>query len=185
MKKLVIDTETTGLSPRFNKTLTVGMLLIEVNHEFLNLLDSNHLFIKHDFYNTDPAALKVNKINIEEHHKIASPPRLVCQNINNFIQKNDLRETPIVGHNITFDQGFLNALFDQGKSNSILSTESIDTMHIWNSLKRKGYVPWSLRSNLQTVADYFRIDYTKAHDALADCHITAKVYHEMLKLLKS
>jgi len=43
-------------------------------------------------------------------------------------------------------------------------------------------VPIHLRGNLATVANYFDIDYTKAHDALADCHITAQVYHKMLQI---
>jgi len=181
MRRLVIDTETTGLSPRFHKTLTVGLLLIDVEKSHLNILDSNHIFIKHNNYNPAKKAMAVNKINLIQHNQIAVPPKKACNQINNFIEKNVLYEIPLVGHNIAFDRGFLNSLFDQGESLHKFHHEHEDTMWIWRRLQGKDLVP-SGGSTLQNVANYFEIDYTKAHDALADCHITAKVYYNMLKL---
>jgi len=183
MKRLVLDVETTGLSPRFNKTLTVGMLLVDVDQEFLEVLDSNHIFIKHANYRADPAALAVNKIDLAEHSKRAVLAPKACGQINDFVESNGLHKTPLLGHNIGFDKGFLHALFDRGGISPKLHDESEDTMRIWNRLKRSGNVPDHLRSNLQTVADYFKVDYSKAHDALADCHITAQVYHQMLGIV--
>ena len=180
MKRLVIDTETTGLSPNYNKTLTIGMLLVDVEKDFLDILDSNHLFIKHQNYNSSSEAAKVNKINIEEHDKMAIPPPEACEKINSFIEKNKLQETTLIGHNFQFDRGFINALFDQSGKNHKLHYKYEDTMWIWRNLQKVGNVPNHLRSNLQTIADFFKIDYTKAHDALADCHITAKVYKELI-----
>ena len=184
MKRLVIDTETTGLSPRINRTLTVGMLLVDVTEEFLNILDSHHIFIKHNNYNATPEAMAVNKINLEDHNNRAVPPQDACCEINNFIEKHNLSSTPLVGHNISFDKGFLGALFERGSTEQRFHWQSFDTMHIWNSLKRAGSVPYHLRANLQTVAGFFEIDYARAHDALADCHITAQVYHRMLELIR-
>lgn len=182
MKRLVIDTETTGLSPRFNKTLTVGMLLVDVKKNFLNILDSNHIFIKHKNYNTTKRAMAVNKIDLKQHNLHAISPTNACTQINSFIDKNSLHETPLIGHNFHFDRGFLNALFDQGRTLSKFHHEHEDTMYIWRNLQKQEIVPCG-RSNLQTVADFFKIDYTKAHDALADCKITARIYHEMLKIV--
>jgi DNA polymerase III alpha subunit (gram-positive type) len=181
MKKLVLDTETTGLSPRYNKTLTVGLLLIDVERNFLNILDENHIFIKHDTYNANSQAMKINKIDIETHDKLAVYPEIACKQINSFVNKNSLHQTTLLGHNIGFDKGFISALFNQGEAESNLHEESEDTMHIWRSLKKKKLISPDLRSNLGTIAEFFEIDYTKAHDALADCHITAKVYKEMLR----
>ena len=183
MKHLVIDTETTGLYPQINKTLTVGMLLIEVNNNYLEILDSNHIFIRHENYNASPKALKVNKIDLNKHHQIAIKPKKACSQINSFIEKNNLIKTPILGHNISFDRGFIETLFNQEKTTSLLSKQSIDTLHLWNLLKMKNRVPWNLRNNLKTLADFFKVDYSNAHNALADCEITAKVYFKMLKLL--
>ena len=66
MKRLVIDTETTGLSYRFNKTLTVGMLLVDVTEDHLDILNSNHIFIRHSGGSVSSGAMKVNGINLSE-----------------------------------------------------------------------------------------------------------------------
>lgn len=182
MLRLVMDTETTGLSPRFNKTLTVGMLLVDVEKDFLKIIDENHVFVKHDTYSSNASAMKVNGINLAEHDKIAVRPKIACNQINSFVEKHVLRDVPLVGHNFHFDRGFLAALFDQGESISKLSTEHDDTMRIWRNLKKEGKAPTDSRSNLGTIANYFDIDYTKAHDALADCHITARVYHQLIRM---
>ena len=182
MKRLVIDTETTGLSPQINKTLTVGMLLVNVEKDFLEILDSNHIFIKHYGKHVNPNAMKINKINLTKHNEIAIEEDEACEEINYFIDKNKLHDTTILGHNFQFDKGFLNSLFNRTRIVPLLPNFHEDTMWIWRSLKKNRIVPFELRSNLGTVANYFNIDYKKAHDALADCQITAKVYWKMIKL---
>ncbi|MCH7851084.1 MAG: 3'-5' exonuclease [Nanoarchaeota archaeon] len=182
MKRLVIDTETTGLSPYFNKTLTVGMLLIDIEKDFLNILDQSHTFIKHDIYNHTSGASRTHKINMKVHEKISVHPKIACQQINSFILKNEIQETTILGHNIGFDKGFLNALFDQGESLALFHHQSVDTLQIWRHLQKENLVPEKINGKLGSIAEFFDINYTKAHDALEDTKITAKVYHEMLKL---
>lgn len=182
MKRLVIDTETTGLSPRFHKTLTVGLLLIDVEKTHLNILDQNHIFIKHGHYNASPCAMSINKINLIQHDQIAIPPCQACNQINNFIEKNILHKIPLVGHNIQFDKRFLSSLFDQDNTLSKFHHQHEDTMWMWRNLQKQKKVPLG-RSNLETVAEHFGIDYTRAHDALADCKITAKVYQNLLKII--
>ena len=182
MKRLVIDTETTGLSHRFNKTLTVGMLLVDVEKDHLDILNSNHIFIKHDKGSVSSGAMKVNGINLAEHNKIAIEEDEACEEVNKFIDKNKLHDTTLLGHNFHFDKGFLGALFQRVGTPPLLHHSHEDTMYIWRRLKQNGTIPFELRSNLGTIAEYFDIDYKKAHDALADCKITAKVYQKMLGL---
>lgn len=179
---LVIDTETTGLSPRYNKILTAGLLLIDTRFPKLKIIDSSHILIKHDNYHANPRAMKIHKINMEQHNLKAVCPKQACQQINTFLKKNSCSNIPIIGHNIHFDRGFLKALFRQGKTTYPFNENSIDTMRIWRNLQKQNIVPSHLRATLSHLATHFNIDYTKAHDALADCHITAKVYHKMLKL---
>jgi DNA polymerase III alpha subunit (gram-positive type) len=183
MHRLIIDTETTGLSPRFNKTLTVGLLLVDIEKTHLNILNQNHIFIKHNHYNSTKEAMKINKIDLEQHNLHAVHPTKACNHINSFIQQNSLQQTPIVGHNIHFDKRFLSALFQQGDTQSLFHHQSEDTMQIWRTLQRQRLAPPHLRATLGAVANHFDIDYTKSHDALADCHITAQVYQQMLKLI--
>ncbi len=182
MKRLIIDTETTGLSPRFNKVLTVGMLLVDVEKSHLDILNQKHVFIKHKHYNSQSEAMKVNKIDLQEHSLHAVRPEKACSQINNFIQKNSCQKISIVGHNIGFDERFLSTLFRRSEADYPFLGSSEDTMKIWRTLQKQELVPSHLRANLNSLATHFDIDYTKAHDALADCRITARVYHEMLKL---
>jgi len=182
MQRLIIDTETTGLSPNFNKTLTVGLLLVDVEKTHLNILDQNHIFVKHKNYNSTKEAMKINKIDIKKHSLHAVHPTKACNQINTFLEKNSLQQTPLVGHNIHFDKGFLSALFRQGDTIPLFHHQSEDTLSIWRNLQRQNLIPPQLRGTLGHLATHFKIDYTKAHDALADCHITSQVYHKMLEL---
>lgn len=182
MIKLFIDTETSGLSPSLHKTLTVGLLAADIEENYIDILGKRHIPIRHNNYNANPFALRINKINLENHHKLAIEPKKACANINSFLKENSLLKTPLVGHNISFDRNFVNALFLQGKTTCQLHSEQEDTRTIWKNLQYSGKIPSELRAKLGTIADYFKIDYSKAHDALADCHITAKVYQQMLKI---
>ena len=184
MEKLVIDTETTGLSCYANKVLTVGLLLVDVEKDFLEILDESHICVRHENYRVDPAAFEVHKIDLEKHDKVGVPVKDACLQINDFVLKNEVLKTPVLGHNVSFDRGFLNSLFMQGKVEPKISNVSVDTMHLWNSLKKRGVVPFNLRSNLGTVANFFGVDYGGAHDALEDCKITAEVYRGILGLEK-
>jgi DNA polymerase-3 subunit epsilon/ribonuclease T len=183
MEMLVIDTETTGLYPKINKTLTVGLLYTDIEKDFLKIINSKHILVKHENYNVDPEALIVNKINLNEHHKIALSSHKACKKINNFIEKNNLQKTTLLGHNINFDIRFLQELFKQGDSISLLPKEYTDTMHLWDYMKRKNLISFQLRNNLQTLAEFFNVDYTKSHSALGDCQITANVYQKMINML--
>lgn len=178
MERLVIDTETTGLSPMNNQILTVGMLLVDVEKKFLEIRDSSHVKVKYYGGPVNPFALKINKISLSTHNLSAIDPRTACKRINKFILKNNLEETPILGHNVAFDRRFLNSLFERENQVQKLHHIHEDTMEIWKNLQRKGIVPEGKR-NLKTVSKHFNVDYSQAHDALADCHITARVYHKM------
>lgn len=181
MKRLILDTETTGLSPRFNKTLTVGLVLADFKPKTFKILNQDHIFIKHSQYNANPFAMRINKINLEHHHKIAIPACKACNQINSFIKKNKALTTPLVGHNLRFDNNFLSALFNNEDIQPLFHHEQEDTMQIWKNLQKQNIVPQG-KASLKTVASHFEIDYSNAHDALADCHITAQVYHKMLKI---
>jgi len=129
-----------------------------------------------------PLAVGVNKIDIESHNLYAVEPKKACKQINTFLKKNSCQSLPITWHNIHFDKAFLKSLFDQGEQKYPFKEDSIDTMRIWRNLQKQELVPSHLRATLGHLANHFDIDYEKAHDALADCHITAQVYHKMLKL---
>ncbi|RMD45277.1 3'-5' exonuclease [Candidatus Pacearchaeota archaeon] len=182
MRLLTIDTETTGLQPAIHQILTVGLLVIEVEKDHLKMLESLHIPVKHKCYRADKKALMVNRICLERHHKISIEPKMACEKISRFIEENNLGSTPLLGHNIAFDLSFLTELFRKEKKRYPFAKKFYDTMFIWNALKRQGRVPSHLNSTLQTIAEYFKIDYSNAHDALSDCEITSTAYHKMIQL---
>jgi len=181
MRGLIIDTETTGLSHNYNQVLTVGMLLADIDTK-LDFVNSRHIKIKHKKYNVSGFALQINKINLKEHNKVGIKPTQACFEINEFIKKNKVKNIPLIGHNISFDMRFLRELYKKEKEDFLLDMETLDTRSIWINLRNKGIVPYELKSNLRTVAQHFEIDYSKAHDALEDCKITAKVFHKMIQI---
>ena len=182
MRRLIIDTETTGLSPVKHQVLTVGLLAADITKTRIKILDQNHILIKHKSYHINPIAMRINKIDLNQHNKIATQTNKACIKIKNFITTNNLQSTTILGHNLRFDKNFLTNLFTQNKKQFPFNEQHEDTMHIWKLLQSQSIVPSHLKANLKTVASYFDIDYKGAHDALADCHITAKAYKEMLKI---
>jgi DNA polymerase III epsilon subunit-like protein len=181
MRHLVVDCETSGLSHEKNKVLTVGLVDAEIGKNKFKINDTDHIKVKHDDYNANPFALRINKIDLKEHHKTAIYPKFACKKINQFINKNSLSSCPVLGHNLKFDFRFLNALSAQGKARLSLSGNPIDTMAIWRNLKSSGHVPSYLKSSLKEVSGFFNIGYENAHDALGDCMITAKVYKKLLE----
>ena len=180
MERLVIDTETTGLRTYHNQILTVGMVLIDVTPKKLEFIDETHLLIKHEEYNVSRMAMAINKINLKEHHKIGIFPDKACDKMHEFIDKNILYKTPLLGHNVHFDINFLSALFDEVRIKYPFCNEKEDTRYIWQDFKKKGLISPFTNAKLGTIASHFNIDYTKAHNALDDCKITAKVYHRLL-----
>ena len=184
MKRLVIDTETSGLRPEYHQVLTIGMSLIDVSPSKLKFIDESHLFVKHDDYNLSKTAMRINGININEHHKKGIFPKKACKEVHSFLDLHSLNKVPIVGHCVHFDKNFLTVMFEDEGFKLPFSQEKEDTRYIWENLKRKGLINPYKNAKLGTIAEHFGIDYSKAHDALADCRITAKVYHKMLPMTK-
>ncbi len=183
MRHLVVDCETTGLSHEKNKVLTVGMLHANIDVDDLEIVDREHIKVKHDEYNPSGIALKINRINLAEHHECSIYPKFACEQIDDFIKSNCLMQAPVLGHNIQFDFRFLRALHLQGGRNFGIEGESVDTMRIWRALRARGHVPLEMKSSLKVLSKYFGVSYAGAHDALEDCRITAEVYQELLRLI--
>jgi DNA polymerase III epsilon subunit-like protein len=184
MKRVVIDCETTGLWPNHHQILTLGMVFADITPNKITVHDERHFLIRHEEYNISKTAMRINKINLEEHHLNAIVPKLFCKRFDEFMLDNELFDIPILGHNVHFDINFLNAFFLKENHTINLCPNKDDTRYIWQRLKRKGIINPNLNGRLQTIANFFNIDYSGAHDALCDCHITAKVYQKLLPLSK-
>lgn len=181
MKKrfLIVDTETTGLSPRLHQVLTVGLLLVEFGEESYDIVDERHIFVEYTGTTVDPRAMSIHGIDLKEHNLMAVSESEACRRILHFLETHGFSFDSVVGHNICFDFGFLRKMFERNDCDFCLDEEYIDTMYFWRRLQGQGKVPDFMRSRLRDLAEYFKLDYERAHDALEDCKITAEVFWRM------
>lgn len=81
----------------------------------------------------------------------------------------------LLGQNVSFDYNFIKNRSEM-LLNICFSREKKDTLYL-----SKKILPQLKRHRLQDLADYYEIDYRKAHRAMEDCYITKKVY-DFLKI---
>lgn len=180
MKRLVIDTETGGLRPREHSLLTIGMVLVDFTPKRIEFIDEKHIFLKHEVYHVGRTAMRINGINLEEHHAKGVLPKFAFKEMDAFMGTHDLFNTMILGHNVHFDINFLKVFFDSLGEDFLFSKDKEDTRYMWERLRRQGLVHPFKDAKLGTIANHFGIDYSGAHDAINDCKITAQVYRGML-----
>jgi len=86
------------------------------------------------------------------------------------------RDSILIGHNIIrFDLTFINCCLEKLNLNKI-NNPVIDTLFLARrKLRLENY-------KLQTLANYFKIDYSQAHRALGDAHITREVFHRLVEI---
>jgi ATP-dependent DNA helicase DinG len=184
MNYFVIDVETTGLSCELNQVLTIGALVVCMHENAVEIIDSIHLKVKHERYNVSGIALKINKINLEQHHNEAIPALEACNILNEFFAKHNFSKCFLLGHNIFFDIRFLQKMFQKNGHEFKIYSNPLDTLIIWKNLRDKGLVPLHLKAKLKDIANYFGIDIAGSHNALIDCHITANVYYNLREFMK-
>ena len=163
---VLVDIETTGLSPINDEIIEIGAIKVKENKivdEYNELIKINRRlspFITNLTGITD-AMLKNGKL-----------PNVVFKEFVDFIE-----DDVIIGHNVNFDYGFLS---DKCKKyiNYNLENERIDTMYLAKKL-----VPNSINYKLGTLAKYFNVSYQGAHRGLKDVEITYEVYNHLRKLV--
>lgn len=165
MRELVLDTETTGLSP------TRGDRLVEVACvEIVNFVPTGRFY--HTYINPQRDVSKeaeaVHGLNwgfLKDYPLFSE----IAEDFLNFIQGDQL-----VIHNAEFDLRFLNAELGALKKN-FLENSVVDTLQI----ARKKF-PGSPAS-LDALCRRFQIDnsHRDKHGALLDCHLLSSVYLEL------
>jgi len=183
MKILIIDLETGGLSCKYHPILTIGLVAVEYKESGgFTVLGTEELAVKHEKYNCQPMALKINGINIQEHDKVALSHNEIKLRIRKFIARTGTKGAPLMGQNhINFDIPFLRKFYEEEKLP--FSRYYIDLMNLWITMKHSGLIPWKFNNKLQSMANFFNIDYSKAHNARDDCLITLNVYDHILRLI--
>ena len=160
---VVIDLETTGLSPSSDEIIEFGAVLVEngrVVAEFSSLANPGH--------EIDPQIVRLTGITNSALSK-ARPVKDVLYDFLHFVA-----DHPIVGHNVGFDVNFLydSAMRHFGHG---IDNDWIDTMR----LARRSVHSVS-NHKLATLLNHYGIENKNAHRACSD----ARCAHELYEILK-
>lgn len=160
---VILDVETSGMFPeKGHSVVEVAAQRIEgraVAGQFVSLVKPGPV--------VDAEALAVNGLSLEELSG-APAPEAVIPRLLEFLGPDAL-----VGHNLAFDLGFLNANLEAlGKPR--LANPWFDTLDL---AKRLLILP---SYGLQNVANFLKVERSGAHRALADVETTREVLFKLL-----
>lgn len=177
---VVVDTETTGLSPEKCGLIEVSALRVEtgrVVESFSSLLrPPAHMEFRDGIWQdtyVDPFIQGLTGISNEMLAEAPFPDE-VLPGFAEF-----LGESPILGHNVCFDIGFLKAAFEKELQRPFVC-DYLDTLRLSRKLR-----PEHRHHRLSDLAEAFGISYSGAHRAEADCHITHECYLQLRNLALS
>ena len=163
MLEVILDTETTGLSPASNhRIVEIGCIELE------NQIFTNKTF--HTYINPKRAvseeALKIHGYS----DKFLSDKKIFSEIVEDFL--NFIKDKKIIIHNAPFDLSFLNYELKIINKKPINIKNVIDTLEI----ARSKY-PGS-QNSLDALCKRFNIDNSKRekHNALIDCHLLKEIY---------
>ena len=176
---LFYDTETSGLKPGVNALLQFGA--VEVDPITLEEIATYDFKVKpHKGAIMDQEAAEVNGYK-PENWLAAYEPAVAAHRINGIIKGKQL-----AGHNVKFDNGFLNALFNLcggplffGFNLESVNLDSICTKSIATNkfnINRKESSLWSLALKYGIVSPNDNRGY---HDALYDAKLCLQIYRKL------
>ena len=166
MRKIVLDTETTGLNPLDgHRIIEIGCVELEDN------LPTGKEW--HTYLNPERAVPEAAQAVHGLDEKFLSDKPFFKEVYSDFISF--LGEAELVIHNAKFDIGFLNNEIIMLKKPLIEMTKTIDTVHLARKL-----IPGAAAS-LDALCKRFNIDISKRekHGALLDAQLLAEVYLEL------
>jgi len=176
MKYIFLDTETGGLDPSKNALLTVGMVVQGDDGDILGTL---HLNIHPEDFIVEADALLINKINMMDHLEKALSRKDAARSISAWVSHYFGEKKPhVVGHNTSFDLGFLDQLFRETNTPIPYSYRSLDTMGNALFIKSLG-VSVGDKLGLEALMSFYGIhlpDHETLHNALTDAKMTRLVF---------
>jgi len=191
----VIDTETTGVDYFWHEIIQICILPLNSNIEVRKDVLPFYIFLQPDYpERIDPEAMKKNKIKLSDLRDQGFDRLKAVDMLEDWVKTLGIgfnkygypaKITPL-GHNYSFDMGFLNRWLGKSLYDEIFHYHHKDTMIAANWLNDaaafKGEkVPFP-KVNLQYLCNIFNVQSERAHDALSDCMSTAGVYRKMLNM---
>jgi DNA polymerase III epsilon subunit family exonuclease len=167
-----VDLETTGLNLLKNEIIEIGCVLTTPD---LKMIEEFELKIKPTHIETaDLVALKINHYNIADWEEGLSLEKAIK------IFSKKVKDCIMVGHNVSFDAGFLEYVFNQNKIKNPMHYHKLDTISIaWAKLHND---PDFERLSLHELCLRFDIKNERAHSALSDARATYELYKKLMEL---
>ncbi|HLY32540.1 MAG TPA: exonuclease domain-containing protein, partial [Ktedonobacterales bacterium] len=161
---VVVDVETTGLAPGYHRITEVAAVVVASGEQgaiFKSLVNPQRRIPQF-----------ITKFTGISERMVARAPFAVdiLPKLSAFIG-----DRPIVGHNISFDLGFLSYEAERAGLGTLFPVEGIDTI----TLARR-YIPGLRRASLDRVAATLHIPVRNRHRALADAQLTASIFALLL-----
>ena len=162
---VIVDLETTGLSPINSEIIEIGAIKV-VNNEVVDTMD---VFVRPS-RPLSPFTTRLTGITNE----MVDEGLSIKQALKVFEEFSyGMR---LMAHNAKFDMGFLDTYMRKNLGKAA-PTNTLDTLAMSRAIVKD--VP---NHKLGTLATHFNIDYSGAHRSLRDCEITLEVYNNIRKI---
>ena len=189
-----IDCETGGLDSCFHEILQLCILPLDSNFEPRKDVLPFYIHFKPDYPNqVDPAALKINKLNLAKLINEGLDKEQAKDLLEAWIKKlglpmnrsgyNRCKIVPL-GQNYAFDKGFIiqwlgQDLYDEWFHYHFRDTMTTALFQNDRAAMHAESVPFP-KVNLGYLCSQLKIKLDRGHDSLADCLATAAVYRKMI-----
>ena len=167
MRKIALDTETTGLDPfSGDRLIEIGAVELDSNHQ---IVSRYHTYLN-PMYRVSPGAYKVHGISNE----MLKDKPLFSDVAKDFIEY--IQGAKLIIHNAQFDLRFLNYELSLTNMPSLDQTNIVDTLPLARSM-----FPGT-KVNLDALCKRFKIDTSSRnlHSAALDAELLAYVYIELV-----
>lgn len=172
----MVDTETGGLSCEKNSILSFAGVIWEPKGEITKLFD---FYIKEPVINVEEKALKINKIDLKDVYEHGLTPLEAVIHIKKALDARfgpDRRPIQLVGHNVSFDLGFIRRLYRLAKHDfsADFRDRALDTCSILQFLMISGKVK-GFRASADLLFESAGVEISEKHrhTALGDALATA------------
>lgn len=155
---VIVDTETTGLSPRTNRVIEIGALRVEKGR----VVDEFQILVKTVFV-VPYVITQITGITTKMLRDDGVKPISGFSDFRKF-----LGDLPFVAHNAGFDYNFLNAEMERYELESIRN-EKICTCQL--SRKTMPFLP---NHKLTTIKEHLKLD-LQSHRALTDAYVCYEI----------
>lgn len=164
---IIIDIETTGLSPKIDKIIEVAALKIKDNKiedSYTSLINPHKKITQ---FIQELTGISNNDL------ECAPSADVVLNELLSFIG-----ESILVAHNANFD---INFLYDEIKENlnTEFTNDFVDTLRI-----ARRALPDLENHKLDTIIDHYSIEKRKLHRALDDCELTYEIFKKLKESAK-